>query len=67
MEELHNRQLLQMKKEHERKKASDEEKFDSLLEQKENAAEDFSNTIRQLKVEQEKLLDDMSIDHENAL
>ena len=56
-----------MKKEHERKKASDEEKFDSLLEQKENAAEDFSNTIRQLKVEQEKLLDDMSIDHENAL
>jgi len=32
MEELHARQLLQMKKEHERKKLSDEEKFEALLE-----------------------------------
>lgn len=46
MEELHARQLLQMKKEHDRKKASDEEKFQALLEQKDLAAEDFSNTIR---------------------
>lgn len=63
MEELHARQLLQMKKEHERKKLSDEEKFEALLEQKESAAEDFSNTIKQLKMEQEKLLDVMSTDH----
>ena len=56
-----------MKKEHERKKASDEEKFQALLEQKDLAAEDFSNTIRQLKIEQEKLLDDMAIDHDNQL
>lgn len=67
MEELHTRQLLQMKKEHERKKTSDEEKFEALLEQKEIAADDFSNTIRQLKMEQEKLLEEMSVVHENAL
>jgi hypothetical protein len=34
MEELHNRMLQQMKKEHERKKGTDEEKFEALLEQK---------------------------------
>lgn len=56
-----------MKKEHERKKLSDEEKFEALLEQKESAAEDFSNTFKQLKMEQEKLLDVMSIDHTSDL
>ena len=51
MEEEHNRKLRMMKAEHERKKASDEEKFEALQEQKELAAEECSNTIRQLKME----------------
>ena len=45
------RTLQQLKKEHERKKATDEEKFQALLEQKEEAAEEFQETIRQLKGE----------------
>mgnify|MGYP006889592447 CR=1 FL=1 len=34
LEDLHTRTLMQMKKEHERKVAGDEEKFAALLEQK---------------------------------
>ena len=51
IEEHHMRTLQSLKKEHERKKATDEEKFQALLEQKEEAAEEFQETIRQLKVE----------------
>lgn len=35
------RMLTQMKKEHERKKNMDEEKFETLLEQRDEAAEEF--------------------------
>ena len=56
-----------MKKEHERKKASDEEKFELLLAQKEQAAEDFSKTIRNVKMEQEDLLDRLTLEHNEAL
>ena len=49
-----------MRREHERKKLADEEKFEALLEQKECAAEEFSGTIRQLKLEQDELLDRMA-------
>ena len=41
IEEHHMRTLQQLKKEHERKKATDEEKFQALLEQKEETAEEF--------------------------
>ena len=56
-----------MKREHERKKFSDEEKFEALLEQKELAAEEFSKTIRNLKMEQENLLERMANEHNDAL
>ena len=67
LDELHARRLLEMKKEHERKKFSDEEKFEALLEQKELAAEEFSKTIRNLKIEQENLLERMAHEHNDAL
>ena len=51
MEELHARQLRQMRLEHERKKAADEEKLEALQEQKRAACEQFEETIRQVKVE----------------
>ena len=56
-----------MRREHERKKLADEEKFEALLEQKECAAEEFSGTIRQLKLEQDELLDRMAAQHEEQL
>ena len=39
--DLHARQLRLMKMEHDRKKSADEEKFEALQEQKEEAAEQF--------------------------
>ena len=41
MQELHLRKLDQMSKEHERKIKSDNQKFDALLEQKEQMMKDF--------------------------
>ena len=46
MEENHTRTLQQMKKEHERKKNMDEEKFQALLEQRDEAADEFTETIK---------------------
>ena len=67
MEELHARQLRQMRLEHERKKAADEEKLEALQEQKRAACEQFEETIRQVKVEQDDLMERMSLGFKEEL
>lgn len=67
MEDLHARQLKQMKVEHDRKKGSDEEKFQGLLEQKQAACESFQETLERLSLEQCNLLEKMSQEHNEEL
>ena len=56
-----------MKVEHDRKKASDEEKFQSLLEQKQDACEQFKETLERLSLEQNTLIEKLTIEHHDEL
>lgn len=56
-----------MKQEHDRKKLSDEEKFQSLLEQKQEAIEQFDETMSKLELDQKLLLDQMTAEHATEL
>ena len=67
MEDLHARQLKQMRSEHERKKQADEEKFQALLEQKQSASEQFEETLQKLEMEQKELIDNMTYEHDAEL
>ena len=56
-----------MKVEHDRKKASDEEKFQSLLEQKQDACEQFKETLERLSLEQNTLIEKLTLEHHDEL
>lgn len=67
LEELHVRALRSMKAEHDRKKLSDDDKFTALLEQKQEAIEQFDETMVKLELDQKVLLEQMTSDNAKEL
>ena len=53
-----------MNKEHERKIKNDNDKFDALLDQKEQTMKDWQEKILQLKMNQKEQIDQIIKDHE---